>query len=587
MRSWAVIGGVCAALSLSWQAQAIPLGGLTPPEAEELYHLAEGAEAMPLLWLKALESPLTHRPFLEQPERFGLLADPANTDGLPVGLSVTVTADMEFTGVRLVGASCAACHVGEVRYRGKALRIIGGPGMFNADRFRDEVVGAMTETAKHPTKLMQFVKRLIELEKQHVKAISATVPSQARSPLRDHLPSLVKDAGPGSLGDDVREQLAQALPAKGPTKLSDKLRAAVQKASLSGHAMLAKLDPLKRIDALQSSLDGMVQTARLLEARAKAFAHDRALARRKKPVEDGPGRVDAFGGVLYRFFSEQGVPPPFAPTSNPELWDVKRTPWFHYDGNTDSIVERNFGNAQGLGFVFDEKTHVSTALPRSLARAEYLFWKISPPVWPPTMLGAIDAQKKAQGEKLYAKYCAGCHVNKVFELMDPAAVGTSPLRARTTMAEVSDGKGGKANALVLAAAQLKDIIRVAFAKSNIGPDEVAKMRFGRPEKSTWRGTGKIKIPSLSGVFATAPYLHNGSVPTLYDLLLPGPARPKKFYVGGHELDPAKVGFVTKSGEPNAFLFDTSIAGNANSGHEYGTKLSEPERWALVEYLKTL
>jgi hypothetical protein len=155
------------------------------------------------------------------------------------------------------------------------------------------------------------------------------------------------------------------------------------------------------------------------------------------------------------------------------------------------------------------------------------------------------------------------------------------------MAQIPDGKGGKVNALVQAAGQLQAIIKASFAKAGITPEEAAKMRFGRPEKSTWRGTGKIKTPSLAGVWATAPYLHNGSVPTLYDLLLPGAQRPKKFFVGGHELDAAKVGFVTKAAEPNSFAFDTAVPGNHNTGHEYGTKLSDQERWALVEYLKTL
>jgi mono/diheme cytochrome c family protein len=125
-----------------------------------------------------------------------------------------------------------------------------------------------------------------------------------------------------------------------------------------------------------------------------------------------------------------------------------------------------------------------------------------------------------------------------------------------------------------------------------------------------------KARPLDGIWATAPYLHNGSVPTLYDLLLPAtvknasndhpPApvqcdrdkdgvdkpctRPEDFWVGSHEFDPRLVGFVSTSG---AFEFKvrgsdgTPILGNYNSGHYYGTDLNDRERWALVEYLKTL
>ena len=99
--------------------------------------------------------------------------------------------------------------------------------------------------------------------------------------------------------------------------------------------------------------------------------------------------------------------------------------------------------------------------------------------------------------------------------------------------------------------------------------------------------------SLNGIWATAPYLHNGSVPTLYDLLLPAKAqsdctqaRPERFMVGAREFDPSKVGF--KSAGYEGFSFDTRIRGNHNSGHEYGAcGMSEQERWDLVEFLKSL
>jgi hypothetical protein len=108
---------------------------------------------------------------------------------------------------------------------------------------------------------------------------------------------------------------------------------------------------------------------------------------------------------------------------------------------------------------------------------------------------------------------------------------------------------------------------------------------------------------LTGIWATAPYLHNGSVPTLYDLLLPPDQRPKKFLVGTREYDPQRVGFTTRDAdgklldgptEDNGFAFNTRdaagrvIDGYSNAGHDYGNAwLTEDERWALVEYLKGL
>ena len=98
--------------------------------------------------------------------------------------------------------------------------------------------------------------------------------------------------------------------------------------------------------------------------------------------------------------------------------------------------------------------------------------------------------------------------------------------------------------------------------------------------------------ALNGIWATAPYLHNGSVPTLYHLLLPEAERPKQFMVGSREFDPKHVGFrylesEYGTGKYPGFRFDTTLKSNSNSGHIYGTTLTDPERWALVEYLKGL
>lgn len=98
--------------------------------------------------------------------------------------------------------------------------------------------------------------------------------------------------------------------------------------------------------------------------------------------------------------------------------------------------------------------------------------------------------------------------------------------------------------------------------------------------------GYIARP-LNGIWATAPYLHNGSVPSLYDLLLPQEQRPTTFYTGSHEFDPSRVGYLTAPGPDNAFLFDTHLEGNSNAGHDFAREYDESQRLALLEYLKTL
>jgi hypothetical protein len=94
-----------------------------------------------------------------------------------------------------------------------------------------------------------------------------------------------------------------------------------------------------------------------------------------------------------------------------------------------------------------------------------------------------------------------------------------------------------------------------------------------------------KARPLDGIWATAPYLHNGSVPTLWELLQEPDKRMKVFYVGRRDFDPKNVGFESATGP---YKFDTSLRGNSNSGHAAGTReLTEPQKRALLEYLKTL
>jgi hypothetical protein len=107
--------------------------------------------------------------------------------------------------------------------------------------------------------------------------------------------------------------------------------------------------------------------------------------------------------------------------------------------------------------------------------------------------------------------------------------------------------------------------------------------------------GVYKAAPRDGVWATPPLLHNGSVPNLYEMLLPADQRSKQFYIG-REFDPVKVGLDT-TGASGKFLYDTSQRGNSNAGHSFedgplgngivGPLLTEEQRWAIVEYLKSI
>ena len=95
-----------------------------------------------------------------------------------------------------------------------------------------------------------------------------------------------------------------------------------------------------------------------------------------------------------------------------------------------------------------------------------------------------------------------------------------------------------------------------------------------------------KARPLNGVAFTAPYLHNGSVQSIYELLLPAAQRLKQFYVGSKKYDVEKLGYRSIKGNTGV-LFDTTLLGNSNAGHEYGTDLTDHQRVAVIEYIKTL
>jgi len=99
-----------------------------------------------------------------------------------------------------------------------------------------------------------------------------------------------------------------------------------------------------------------------------------------------------------------------------------------------------------------------------------------------------------------------------------------------------------------------------------------------------------KARPLNGIWATAPYLHNGSVPNIAELLKPPPERVKTFYRGNRHYDEARLGFVSDQpteGKRILFEYDTRLIGNWNVGHDYGTDLSAAQRVELIAYLKTL
>jgi mono/diheme cytochrome c family protein len=196
---------------------------------------------------------------------------------------------------------------------------------------------------------------------------------------------------------------------------------------------------------------------------------------------------------------------------------------------------------------------------------------------PPAFPGRIDRALADSGEREYAARCSSCHgtmsrdedrprlISLPNRLLPVSVIGTDPRRA-------------------------------AEADSSIA----AAVRAGYSRFASIDSTGAYVAPPLSGIWATAPYLHNGSVPTLWHLMHPG-ERPSRFYVGGHALDLERVGIAGEVDDEGTLryprdyrpwstpmLYDTSEPGRSNRGHEsMFAGMSEAEKRALLEYLKRL
>ena len=265
----------------------------------------------------------------------------------------------------------------------------------------------------------------------------------------------------------------------------------------------------------------------------------------------GVGRVDTFNP--YKVLLKLPIDDTVGTVDLPSLWNqrMRKGMSLHWDGNNDSVEERNKSAAIGAG-----ATPESLDLP-SLARIEEWLLDFRPPPFPPAR---IDKTLAATGAGIYKQACASCHATdgaNIGKVTDIAEIKTDPGRLESFTADL------------------------AVKMNTVG--EGRPWRFSHFKKTN----GYANMP-LDGLWLRAPYLHNGSVPDLRSLLFPD-ERPGVFFRGYDVYDWTRVGFVSSgaTAESEGVRFDTKLKGNGNGGHLYGTKLPEADRLALIEYLKTL
>jgi hypothetical protein len=510
------------------------------------YYADQGSMLLPYKTFVNLEQPDNDKRLIDPSNvvRFRFLPQrptPNNPDALPVGWSRHGDS---------AGLTCAACHTGQLTYRGTALRIDGAPSSADIIGFFHQIRDALAATLADEAKFNRFV-------------------------------AATRVGRPAPPDDSEETEARQAL-----------------------------TDSLTWFDGYFS-------------------------ANRSTTVE-GYGRLDAVGRIInqvIRFTSDPShSAEPNAPTSFPLLWDAPRhdyVQWAGFSPNAElGSLGRNAGEVIGVyGYVevkhYNDANNAKRGYPSSiqgvnLVAMEDSLHRLQSPVWPEDVLPPIDRILADRGAALYQTECISCHA--LLDRDDPnrtvvamvtgvEVVGTDPqsvdnllhARAPTGILEgaiSSDGTrtyGATESGLTL----LKELVTgVLSAQAPAAVQGLAyAKRYGlvaaekqgdhaQPsEEDPTADLRSYKARPLNGTWATSPYLHNGSVPTLYDLLLPVEQRPARFAVGRWGYDPVKVGYVSEGALPG--VLDTSVTGNHNVGHTYGTALADADRWALVEYLKTL
>lgn len=540
--------------------------GWTDDTQQAFYNTPQGSEIMPYEWLVALEQKDSKTPFLAEPNitRFRYLPrkkSPANPDGLPVGWTKAKgSLDKEWFGL-----TCAACHTGQLEYmepgtqQNVQIRIDGAPTLADFNLMNYDLVAALQATLDDPDKFDRFARAVLKA------------------------------------GDNPDARTA--------------LRIQVTR-----------------------------QTA-VLNTRNEI---------NKAEVHYGFARIDAIGFIFNQTMSTlpdmpQNAKPSDAPASYPFIWGTDQSDvvqWTGFAANLDGAgtLVRNGGEVIGVyGKVelTSGDSYPSSLLIDNLGKLENWVRELNSPVWPDGIFPAIDMAKAGKGEKLYQELCASCHqviprgeaIKTGYKAVITSleTVGTDPtelcnMQTREYDAGIYTGKkyvaGIAGEKIPNPTTGLNPLINAVSGALRDHLGESLKAFYDEHATRSGSSSGSVqgyKARPLNGIWATAPYLHNGSVPNLYELLKPASERSETFVLGSRMYDPKHVGYAMdqpRTAEAyTPFVFDTRIKGNWNRGHEYGTcvqtkaencqgdkiviepgdckPLTDEQRWQLVEYMKTL
>ncbi|MEO7432073.1 MAG: di-heme-cytochrome C peroxidase [Dokdonella sp.] len=498
---------------------------------ERAWFSSFGSRLVPTAWLRVLEQSGNTQRFAtdDHMDALGFLTQSAgalNPDGFPVGF----TQETDAQGTDWTGLGCAACHTGEVRYGGHRIRLDGGQGTLDFVGFEGALIDSLDATVADDAKFERF-------------ATALGVNDERRTALKGDVAALA--------------------------------------------ARIAQRHRMNHVD-----------------------------------VPYGYGRLDAFGQIFNAIAVQfLGIPDnrraPDAPVSFPVLWDAPHLDLVQWNGSAPNAgpgpLLQNITTALAVYGSLDVSGHDGLAgFPSSidfshLAQIQDDLYALQSPQWPANLFGALDPTRVSHGAQIYAQQCIRCH--RLSDRNDPkrelkseitplAEVGTDPRMVNNVLASVSSSGSFEGHKLGVVLgdpigprAQTSDLVvhaavgaalrhpLAAVRDAVAGYHEVIKAAIASHPDG-------YKARPLSGIWASAPYLHNGSVPSLAELLKPPPDRVRTFPVGSRAFDPATVGLAADDAHPPE-TFDTALPGNANSGHVYGTALADADKRDLLEYLKSL
>ena len=635
-------------------------------EAQSLwfYNTTQGSDLMPYDLFMVLEQADSNTLFRDNQhiDKYRYLPQKPtflNPDGLPVGIIKDT-----YQGKDYIGYTCAACHTSQVNVTKDgvthAIRIDGGPSMADMVGFLTALEKSMAATISDDVKKTRFIENVIARENNYKSAAGVEedlIQWFKTIKLYNTVNHSHIDYGYARLDAFGRiynrvlqhminkPQLAQAMAmvtAPGGRRILTTKQIDLVLKNINENIIVDKQFGLI-IERLSSSTKGYpgLNQRDLLRVRNAIFNEPNAPVSYPFIWDVGQSDYTQWNGLA----NNSGVGP-LGRNTGEVIGVFGQLDWTSHKKsgfNLSTVLTDQKNKNEVVNFT-------SSIDVTNLHRLEAQLKLLQSPVWPQKTLGNIDQVKAQKGELLYAEHCQSCHevVDRnnadrmiIANMSDINTVLTDKKAAMNGV--MAMGKSGNfkhtvqstdvGNIVILEDAPVVQILTSA-TKGVIGtpdPDKFVIRRWldrlyvlassffenkipntiksGNYQVDTtanpYNSLLAYKGRALNGIWATAPYLHNGSVPTLYDLLLPNKRvgdvgeefRPDTFMVGSREFDTVKVGFISEG--YNGFKFKTFRKGDTNVGHDYGPILFEhadgsttatfddKQRWELVEYMKTL